>query len=112
MLAATNDQLSSVHDRTTTSTCSAKRPNRVLASLKSKPFSRCSRSYHPAPMPTSTRPPETWSTVSAWRASTLGCRKVAGDTIVPMRIRVVTTASAASVAQASSAPAIGRTIAE
>ena len=41
----------------------------------------------PTPIPTSTRPPEMWSTVTAMRASTLGCRKVAGETSVPRRIR-------------------------
>ena len=55
-------------------------------------------------MPTATRPPDTWSTVVTTRASSLGCRNVAGDTSVPRRRRVVEDASAASVAQASSAP--------
>ena len=45
-----------------------------------------------------------WSTVTAFFASTDGCLKVAGDTSVPSRMREVTAASAASVAQASSEP--------
>ena len=52
-----------------------------------------------------------WSTVAAIRASTLGWRKVAGETIVPSRIRSVSAASPASVAHASWASASGRMIA-
>ena len=37
-------------------------------------------------MPTSTRPLETWSTVSASLASTAGARYVTGDTIVPHKV--------------------------
>ena len=62
-------------------------------------------SYQPAPIPSSTRPPDTWSTVTTFFASTDAGRNVTGETIVPSRIRSVRAASAASVAQASSEPA-------
>jgi hypothetical protein len=52
-----------------------------------------------------------WSTVTAMRARTLGCLKVAGETIVPRRIRSVKAARPASVVQASSASASSRMIA-
>ena len=45
-----------------------------------------------------------WSTVATIRDEHDGRRKVAGETIVPSRIRSVTAASPASVAQASSEP--------
>ena len=59
-------------------------------------------------MPTSTRPPEMWSTVTAARASTDGCRNVTGETSDPSRSFVVTAASPASVVQQSSEPPAGR----
>ena len=52
-----------------------------------------------------------WSTVTAIRASTLGCLNVAGETMVPRRMRSVMAASPASVAHASCASASGRMIA-
>ena len=55
-------------------------------------------------MPSSTRPPDTWSTVTTDLARTDGCRKVAGETSVPSLSRDVTAASAASVVHASSDP--------
>ena len=55
-------------------------------------------------MPSSTRPFEMWSTVVASFASTDGWRKVTGETSVPSRIVLVTAASPASVAHASSEP--------
>ena len=71
---------------------------------KGKPYASCSGSLQPVPIPTSTRPPETWSTVATTLASSDGCRKVAGETSVPRRTVLVTAASAARVAQASSEP--------
>ena len=50
------------------------------------------------------RPPETWSAVQATFASSDGWRNVAGETIVPSRMRSVTAASAVTVAHASSEP--------
>ena len=55
-------------------------------------------------MPSSTRPPETWSAVTTIFARFAGWRNVTGDTIVPRRIRSVTAASAEIVAHGSSAP--------
>ncbi len=60
--------------------------------------------HQPAPIPTSTRPPETWSAVTAAFASTAGWRKVAGETIVPRRSFTVVALSAVIVPQASSEP--------
>ena len=39
---------------------------------KGKPYARCSRSIQPAPIPSSTRPPEMWSTVATAFASSPG----------------------------------------
>ena len=61
-------------------------------------------------MPTSSRPPEMWSTVTAIRARTLGWRNVDGETSVPSRIRSVRAASPASVVHASSEPESGRIV--
>ena len=55
-------------------------------------------------MPSSTRPPEMWSAVTALFASTDGCRNVAGDTSVPSRTSDVIAASAQTVPHASSEP--------
>jgi hypothetical protein len=53
-------------------------------------------------MPSSIRPPpEMWSAVTTFFASTEGCLKVAGETSVPRRRSVVTAARPAIVAQAS-----------
>ena len=71
----------------------------------SKPYASCSDSNQPAPRPSSTRPPEMWSTVATILASTGTRRNVTGETIVPSLIRLVTAASPASVAHASSEPA-------
>ena len=58
-------------------------------------------------MPSSARPPEIRSTVTALFASTDARRNVTGETIVPSRIRSVRAASAASTAQVSSDPSRG-----
>jgi hypothetical protein len=74
---------------------------------KGKPYAACSRSCHPAPSPTSMRPPEMWSAVMASLARFDGCRKVAGETIVPSRNEEVTAARPHTVPHASSAPRLG-----
>ncbi len=63
----------------------------------------CSRSFQPMPIPSSTLPPEMWSTVTALLASTAAGRNVTGETRVPSLIRSVTAARPASVVHASSA---------
>ena len=55
-------------------------------------------------MPSSIRPPEMWSAVTAFFASTEGWRNVAGETSVPSRSDDVIAASAHIVAHASSEP--------
>ena len=65
------------------------------------PEPRCSSSFQPAPMPTSSRPPLISSTVAISLAKAPGMRKVTGETSEPMRIVLVSRASPASVAQAS-----------
>ncbi len=77
---------------------------RVPIDGNGKPCARCSRSSQPVPMPSSMRPPEMWSAVTALRASTEGWRNVAGETSVPSRSCEVIAASAHSVPQASSEP--------
>ena len=52
-----------------------------------KPYAVCSSAFQPAPRPSSTRPPETWSAVAAAFASSEGWRNVTGETSVPSRIR-------------------------
>ena len=77
---------------------------RVPSGGNGNPNASCSIWYQPAPNPTSTRPPEMWSTVVALWASTDGGRNVTGETIVPRRIREVCAAMPASVVHASSEP--------
>ena len=64
----------------------------------------CSWTNHPAPMPSSTRPPLIWSTFATWIASGPGKRKVALVIIVPSRMVLVSRASPARVVQASVGP--------
>ncbi len=68
------------------------------------PKARCSASYQPAPIPSSTRPPDIWSTCATCSASTPGSRKVAAVISVPSRIREVSRAIPARVIQASVGP--------
>ena len=68
------------------------------------PYAVCSCSNHPAPMPSSIRPPLIWSTFATAIASGPGCRKVALVIIVPSRMVLVSRARPASVTQASLGP--------
>ena len=68
------------------------------------PYAECSASYHPAPIPSSTRPPLIWSTPATVIASGPGSRKVALVISVPSRMVVVSRASPARVTQASLGP--------
>ena len=68
---------------------------------KSTPNAFASSSFHPAPMPSSQRPPLRWSMVMAAFASTPGGRKSAQKTRQPTRTRRVSLASAAIVATPS-----------
>ncbi len=65
------------------------------------PNDRCSRSYHPVPMPSSTRPPLIASTVATMMASWPGCRNVPAVTSVPSLTLLVWMARPASVVQES-----------
>jgi len=67
----------------------------------------CSISAQAAPSPNSSRPPERWSTVTAVLASTAGWRYVFPVTMQPMRTRVVASAMAASIVQASKTSSSG-----
>ena len=55
----------------------------------------------PVPSPISARPPEMWSSVSAWRASMAGLRRGICVTAVEMRIALVASAMAGSRDQVS-----------
>ncbi len=55
----------------------------------------------PDPMPSSNLPPDRWSSVTAWRASTAGCRKESHSTRWPSRSRSVAAASQVTVVRAS-----------
>ena len=68
------------------------------------PYAVCSASNQPVPRPSSTRPPLIWSTCATVMASGPGSRNVAAVTSVPSRIRLVSTARAASVAHESVGP--------
>src|SRR5437762_10759491 len=78
---------------------SLRRPTRW--SRPSMPYISCSISFHAAPIPNSSRPPERWSTVTASLASTTGCRYVLPVTMQPMRARFVASAIAACSAHPS-----------
>ena len=67
-------------------------------------WARCSASYQPAPMPSSTRPPLIWSTWATLMASGPGKRKVAEVTSVPSRMREVSRARPARVTHESVGP--------
>src|SRR5439155_22493461 len=62
----------------------------------------CSRSNHAPPMPSTARPPLTWSRVVASLAVRPGLRNVLAETRSPNRSRDVTAATAVRVAQPSS----------
>jgi hypothetical protein len=68
------------------------------------PYASCSARFHPAPRPSSIRPPLIASTCATLMASGPGSRKVADVTSVPSRIVLVCTASAPSVTQESVGP--------
>ena len=65
------------------------------------PNALCSRSYQPVPMPRTTRPPDIWSTVATALATTPGCRNVPAVISVPSLIRLVSSATPASVVHES-----------
>ncbi len=60
------------------------------------PYWSCSSSNQAAPIPSSSRPPETWSMVAAMFATTAGCRYVTPRTSIPQRTRLVCAAIADS----------------
>ncbi len=72
------------------------------------PYARCSASNQPVPSPSSTRPPDIWSTCATATASGPGRRNVADVTSVPSRIRDVSRASPARVTYESVGPGLAR----
>jgi hypothetical protein len=88
----------------TTASDSSNRSNRSRVPGNGMAYAVCSASYHPAPMPSSTRPPLIWSTCATEIASGPGSRNVADVISVPSRIVEVSRASPASVSQASVGP--------
>ena len=77
-------------------TVSARRSTRVGPSAKSIPACTYSDSSQPAPSPSSSRPPDSTSSVVASFASIAGDRKSLASTNVPSVIDVVAVAAAAS----------------
>ena len=72
------------HSPVMISSCSVSRSNRSPKDPpKSSPYARCSASFQPVPMPSSTRPPEMSSICATATAVIDGCRKVAEVTSVP-----------------------------
>src|SRR5438128_180768 len=57
---------------------SSKRSKRSLSGGSPIPKASCSATFHPAPTPSTSRPPERRSTAAAIRASRAGCRNVIG----------------------------------
>ena len=90
--------------------CSSRRSKRSPVGGNGMPYAACSRSFHPAPSPSSTRPPLMASTCATAIASGPGRRNVTGDTRVPSRSVVVSRARPASVIHASVGP--GQAVAE
>ncbi len=80
--------------------------NREMRWSKGNPYAAYSRSFQPAPSPSTSRPPETPSTVAAILASIGGVWKPVEATSGPSSIRVVTAASAASEVQTSQGPRV------
>jgi hypothetical protein len=76
--------------------CSSNRSNRSATGGSGMPNASCSRSYHPVPMPSSTRPPLISSIWVTATASAPGRRNVDALTIDPSRIRSVSRASPAN----------------
>ena len=80
-------------------------PVEALAQRRERDAVRpCSASNQPVPSPSSTRPPDIWSTCATAIASGPGRRKVAEVTSVPSRIRDVSRASPARVTYESVGP--------
>ena len=94
--------MSVAHSPVTIASCSSRRANFSLG--KGMPYALCSSSNQPAPRPSSTRPPDIWSTCATWMASTPGSRNVPAVIRVPRRMRFVSRASPARVIQASVGP--------
>ena len=84
-----------------TSNCSSRTFILSRVGRKGKPKASCSAWCQPAPIPGSIRPPEIWSAVAIIFARIDGCRKEAGETMVPSRRVEVIAASPLIVAQAS-----------
>src|SRR5262245_6301680 len=81
---------------------SPSRATRSFGSQSGTPIIGYERSpTSPVPSPISSRPPETWSSVSAWRANIAGLRRGIWVTHVPIRSRVVAAASPVSAVQDS-----------
>ena len=84
--------------------CSSSWSNRSPVAGNGIPYAACSRSFQPAPSPSSTRPPLIASICATAIASGPGRRKVIGDTRVPRRNVVVSRARPARVVHASVGP--------
>ena len=65
--------------------CSSSRSKRSPVAGNGIPYAACSRSFQPAPSPSSTRPPLIASICATAIASGPGSRNVTGDTRVPRR---------------------------
>ena len=90
-----------VSSETITSIPSSNRSERSCSEPSGMPYASDSITFHPAPMPSSKRPPEMWSIVAAMLAVTAGWRWCMPLTIAPSRRREVAWASAASIVQPS-----------
>ena len=80
--------------------------NRATRLSKGNPKARYSRSFHPAPRPSTSRPPEIASTVAAIFASIAGAWNDVDATKGPSWTRDVTVARAANDVQASQGPRV------
>jgi len=81
--------------------CSSRRSSRSPIDGNGTPYQSASIWFHPAPSPSSQRPPLRWSTVTAAFARSPGGRKSTQKTRQPTRTRRVSHASAAIAATPS-----------
>ena len=93
-----------LHSPSRISNCCANRSKRSRISGSSIPVAACSRAHHPAPKPSSTRPPLIESTCAPDTASSDGCRNVAEVIRLPKQIVTVSRPSATNVIRVSLGP--------
>ena len=98
-----NEAGPSAHSACTTWTPSSSRSMRSRSDGKGRPKASCSGTFHPAPMPSTKRPPDSRSICAAMRASNDGWRNVMDETSGPKRMRELCSATSTNERKVSSA---------